>query len=674
MINIVRGENITSISKINSAQISNTSNATQTYYNGGKEGVDYRFLEYGINYDITEPILLNDIAPEYLKDEDNSVLEYDDLESLMDIAIPTDIIEDPDDSSGLKFFGSYRIGQRYLYVFHLLPGDNKVELYSDSDHLLLTLKITNSPDEKIVENEKIVYLAFSMDSEQVEGTLRVAYNAWTRLVNPVRHKFSLALKPSDINTEPKHIERDSISGFWLDGSGNIYGTREIGSNSTSILNEKKAAYGGPDFYSPWKAYKSGEIVRRKLKREVKGVTAASFIIFPGPYKIISTKSISRINGENIPRTKIYEDEAESETTIGIITVEKSDIIIISTDPNSYMSLKDDNINHPVSSVSPWWMKVDNLDNYYTRVITLKCDHGELEKTRFNFLSGIESVNTKLMPNLGYEPIMADDTPETQTAGIVVTKNMIEPGEFPNDTYYNVELTPIPGTNEYEVKTKKVDNSGISFKFNLWEKVGHSWSSTYKDGYYLIDDFAKDSSGLDSGIQVNVIYKEVEIFKAENSYDDQNPEVVELKEYLGRLNYYLDGYSGSFSYSSGTATILPPYKFTEPVYNFDYRAKLLSVLVANAGDWSVDKQYSENVVYGSDYEVKVYYNGEEENYIPQICFNKDFSHWHDMIQGGITLDPDELPTFVQATIQKDESGKLYTIKLEGITIDTKIDIK
>ena len=70
MINIVRGENITSISKINSAQISNISNATQTYYNGGKEGVDYRFLEYGINYDITEPILLNDIAPEYLKDED----------------------------------------------------------------------------------------------------------------------------------------------------------------------------------------------------------------------------------------------------------------------------------------------------------------------------------------------------------------------------------------------------------------------------------------------------------------------------------------------------------------------------------------------------------------------------------------------------------------------------
>ena len=668
MINITRGENITSISKINSAQISNTSNATQTYYNGGKEGVDYRFLEYGINYDITEPILLNDIAPRYLKDESGNVLEYDDLESLMDIAIPTDIEEG--DDTGLKFFGSYRIGQRYLYVFHLLSGDNIIKLFSDTNDPLLTLEITNSPDEKIVENEKIVYLAFSMDSEQVEGTVRVAYNAWTRLVNPVRHKFSLALRSSDINTEPDHIEKDQVSNFWFDGSGNIYGTREI--ENTRLLDERKNAYGGAEFYSPWKAYKSGDVVKKKLVRKENGVSSARFQVSPGKVEITSNEYIRELNINGATREcmkKYYSFEATEETELTVIALDskKSDFIVISVDPNLYISLKDDNINHPISSISPWWTKMDNLGNYYTRVIILKCDHGELEKTRFNFLSGTTSVNTKLTPNLGYEPIMEG---EGQDEGIVVTKNMIQPGP-PDDTYYNIELTPNSNDDVYTVKMEKV-RSGISFKFNKWQKSEYSWNGSISNEEFPIDDndfVINPEIGLDSGIQVNIIDKEVEISGLSGSA------ASELKEYLSRLTYSLDGYTGEISYdqSTGEATILPPYEFTQPVYNFSYSKVFLSVLVANAGDWEVDKQYSDNIAYGSGYEVKVYYGKEGEiDHTPQICFNKDFSHWHDMIPGPIELNQEEMPTFAKATIQKE--GKLYTITLEGITKDTKIDIK
>ena len=237
------------------------SNVETIYYNAGKAGIDYRFLEYGMSYSLSE-------------DEDNSILSFireqdlsgkvsSEIEFLNDTILPGGSVlcpyypnGDTPQTNSLNFFGSFVSGLKNIYVFHVPELVWKIELFEN----LPGTRENESPVIRITLNdgleweyEEYVFLSSTQNSSQSTPDVNISYEAWKKLINPLRNKKKRNLQ--DTCARVPQLE-EPIQGIYFDGaSGTILGTKK--EESTPILDSMKGTV-RQDRFSKWRNYRKGE--------------------------------------------------------------------------------------------------------------------------------------------------------------------------------------------------------------------------------------------------------------------------------------------------------------------------------------------------------------------------------------------------------------------------------
>ena len=248
----------------------------EMYYNAGKAGVDYRFLEYSASYlvsDSSDFNILENMTREKLNDFFGTPTPgYDGLENLYNTAIPCGFETLPGTDYN-KYFGSFIVDQKSIYVFLVPEGISKIRVFQDilrdpdlppidesefNDPLLdcdLLIDFTESSIE--VSEAKVVYIAITQANRDNNREIRVGYKAWLQLINPVRRRPDSLLSVSDSNVKVQRVEKRG--NVWYDAvSGSILGTSDVSASARGKILERKRKSLRPQEYSPWKVYQVGE--------------------------------------------------------------------------------------------------------------------------------------------------------------------------------------------------------------------------------------------------------------------------------------------------------------------------------------------------------------------------------------------------------------------------------
>lgn len=230
------------------------------YYNAGKAGIDYRFLEYGMSYSLSEDE--DDSILSFIREQDLSGKVSSEIEFLNDTILPggSDLCPYyPDDTyipqtNSLNFFGSFVVGLKNIYVFHVPELVWKIELFEnlpapgENESPVIRITLNNGLE---WEYEEYVFLSSTQNSSQSTPDVNISYEAWKKLINPLRNKKKRNLQST--SSRVSQLE-EPIQGIYFDGaSGTILGTKK--EESTPILDSMKSL---PTRFSSWRNYKKGE--------------------------------------------------------------------------------------------------------------------------------------------------------------------------------------------------------------------------------------------------------------------------------------------------------------------------------------------------------------------------------------------------------------------------------
>lgn len=469
--------------------------AVAELHNGGIDGVDLRFLEYGLEYNYSEKtgILSNftaEVIASTLSDDRGRLLSPKDLDNFTQHIVPTNSSSPVYDV--IKYFGAFQAGPRNVYVFPVPEGVTKIALFS-SDEVFERLRSHNDPDfywseeavhpdivislgindefewsdankkyypngetykrfygnvsHPIVDNDnswaeidfnKHVFLTLDQNAMSSKDGIDVSYQAWLKLDDPLEKKKLTDLERCELESTIPSQTRERIPGVIFDElSGSVLGKSEV--TSHPILSRKLSLIDETKF-SQWKRYSSGD--------------SAWF-------------------GTTQEGDKIW-----------------------------YESVSDNNYgNFP--KLSPKWILKDSLTNYYTKWCFLKSDSGTFETKdgkrenalRLNIPKFLSESSAKFYPDPGYLPV---DQATGSTYKIHVTENT----DFSDDRFYVADITwtswenIMPGT-EIKMKTEPAPVTiYIKFPMPILDRSKSSWTfDYYKYGVAALNiQMKKNTSG------------------------------------------------------------------------------------------------------------------------------------------------------------------------------------
>ena len=705
---------------------------TTTYYNAGKGGVNYRFLEYGISYLSADPSdfnILENMTVEKIEEFFGTPTpSYDALENLYNTAIPCDIGEEtgPDYNN---YFGSFMVNQKTVYVFLVPAGVSEIRMYHDMESDSQTDgDLTIIFDSGIETSEgKVVYLSISQVGNGEGEAVRVGWKSWMQLLNPNRKKPSRLLSLSDTRIKVGRVEKRGCA--WYDAaSGTILGNAEV---RGKLLKNKKASV-LENSWSAWKSYGEGEKVLYpsaeciKLGRQdldyitelpkgevcVYGDCNISDIILLDPnnnssrsiwfnsdfteleqtegkrYKYYSAPNSSLIyrtnSGNSINPVKLREASPDNsclkftlpqDTIVRFITAVPdtlSEGSLIIEVPKFWVSLKNNNIGNPPSSISPLWSTNENLTNYYTQVTELYCPGGNIVPSGLiNVNSGVTEIGARLKLRPGWGISSEQDN------GVEVTQRL-ETLEDGSDTYYHV----LVNKDYYQYwKRKYVVNvdpvaPDITFQFPILYSNSTS-GIIYSDGITISEFYRrKNPDNINYGVTINI--KEEIKNRSRSTYDSDIP----IDDYLSLQDFEITPSFPGMTIIDGVAEIEDVTLYSGQ-FKFIPANRLLTVLMANSYDFSVSNPYN-YVEYGGIVS-GLSFRSETGSIPAWIWINKTLIETEDnefellkiplsgLVNGSeeaILIDGSDYG-FTKMIITK--SGSEYNIKIEDVRNSIKIDI-
>jgi len=333
-----------------SSTYGSNSSVETIYYNAGKAGIDYRFLEYGMSYSLSEDE--DDSILSFIREQDLSGKVSSEIEFLNDTILPggSDLCPYyPDDTyipqtNNLNFFGSFVVGLKNIYVFHVPELVWKIELFENlpgtSGNESPVIRITLN-DGLEWEYEEYVFLSSTQNSSQSTPDVNISYEAWKKLINPLRNKKKRNLQSTCARVS--QLE-EPIQGIYFDGaSGTILGTKK--EESTPILDSMKGMI-RPDRFSKWRNYKKGETIQEDGKTYI----SLSDNNIGGISPRFSPKWAVLSNLSNLTKTVTFlckhgvfeldNKENEDEMTINIFGEEKEKIFRLTLPPGVNININD----------------------------------------------------------------------------------------------------------------------------------------------------------------------------------------------------------------------------------------------------------------------------------------------------------------------------------------------
>ena len=726
--------------------ISSTGNST-IYYNAGRAGIDYRFLEYGASYfpsDSSDFNILDYLSNKKLKElygEEDRVPDYDELENIYNTAVPCGISEETSPEFR-NYFGSFIASQRTIYVFIVPAGVQTIRLYDDSgtpnpsdevenDGTRILVDFGREATWKEVVEEKVVYISISQADTTISGEIQVSVKSWLQLINPLRKKPGVLVSDTKLKV-PRAVKRGEA---WFDAaSGVILGNKKV----QSPILERKKEIAKNNEYSSWRTYESGDkAIFPKSKRynyvignfdetlnlpaghvciygncniadiivagqsiwwnypttidEIRGdkvyryISSAESSLVSREYCCKASDTIPAINPDPRPillrkadrdysRLEFYLSEPGIIRIVGVAGTNLSEnICLIVEYPHIWTSLRDGNIGHTPSTISPYWSSDDDLTNYYTKITEIVCSHGSiLPSGIINIPAEMDEITAKLILRPGWDVKKELESPSDtmiQEPGIRITQRMDSDEEY----YYHVIINGEESggwKRKYEINAIPI-NPDIFFKFPTFTS-NSSEGVEYSDPI-RITSFYKEPGNLDKGLTINL--RNI-ISALSTSYPSEQ---VPLREFLETQKFsispefpkmLIDEETGIASVNEVTV-----YSGT---YTFIPSNRNLYVLVANSYDFSVSNPYH-YVEYGgivSDISFKSETGAtpgwiwidkvlDDEEKVPVKCSLEGLDDTGRVIIDGTGYN------FTKMIITKD--GNEYNIKIEDIKNSIKIDI-
>ena len=704
------------------------SGSPQTYYNAGKAGVDYRFLEYGVSYFASSPDDFNILenlsilrTQEFFGLGNNEVPGYDALENLYNTAIPCDIT-DTDGEEFYNYFGSFVSNQKYIFVFLVPPGIQKMRLFQDTTGTSgsdtdcdIYIEFSSDPEAKEVIEGKVVYLSITQVGVQGSKGVQVAYKSWMQLVNPVRHKPENLISVSDTRAEIPRIDRRGS--VWYDmASGTIIGNKEI---RRSAILDKKLQEIDKTQYSKWRVYMKGEkVLYPEAKRyEIKRTQDDTFIIpfagdvvLYGNCQVLSVglngssiwftgydrdnmitdgdkvKYIQSSNGPLLYKTtqsdisegRLKELDKKDSSLVIRVSQAGSTLRVVSQPRSSesgvlcleslkkWVSLTDNNIGNPPNILSPYWSTNDNLTDYFTSITEITCSKGEVIPSG---LINVKSDTTKIGATLKLKPGYRASA-ENGNYGIEVTERRNPEGEI----YFYVSVDKNSGwKRKYEVLVD-TEAPDIYFKFPVFSRLKNT-NISYSDEIKISNFY---SGSIDNGVSIDI---------REAIKNVMAPMMEDLREYMDSesLGLFLDTQDFTISPEFPGMTIdngvayIPEVSIYGGTFKFIPENRMVNVLMANSYDFSVSNPFSpapySGIVDGLSFtsetgaipgwiwiDKKLDTDGNPLKYSLEPLVNGETN--------VVVIDGNGY-NFSKLTIRKD--GDEYIIKIVDIKDTTKIDI-
>jgi len=624
---------------------------SEIYYNAGKAGVDYRFLEYGASYLVSDSSdfnilenMTNDKISDFFGTEDFPA--SDALENLYNTAIPCDIGDGTGDYN--KYFGSFIVDQKSIYVFLVPEGVEKIKLFQDilRDPYLLpgNEEEFNDPSldcdllidfqtGKETTEAKVVYIAITQANRDTNREVKVGLKAWLQLINPVRHKPASLLSIPDTRVK---VERAAKKGnIWYDAaSGVILGNHEV---RGSILKRKKASI--PNFdYSPWKSYSVGEkaVYPEADRINLRGVNHSDTFILPAGEIVlygdctvsdilVDSRSIWFSGVSELTQTEegklthyvsspgsslIYRTTRDENTVISPISLSRIDKnyeclrFTLLSQSEVRIDYQHDNrvgggclvIESPKTWIS---LRDNNIGNPPTGISPFWSTNENLTNYYTQIteiccdggdlipsgLVNIKSDTTKIGAKLVLKP--GWKAAEQEDGGIEITQRL-DPSE---NTYFYVSISK--EYNGYWKRKYNVsvvpDTPEIYFQFPILltnSNSGYSLSSPIN-----ITEFYDTPGNINKGVRIDIKGKIAEL---STEYQES---VQPIMEFLATQEYEISPeFPGMTIDDSGIATVSSVSVYSG-TYQFLPKNRRYTVLMANSYDFSVSNPY-DYVDYGS----------------------------------------------------------------------------
>lgn len=584
-----------------------------------------------------------------------------------------------------------------------------------------------------ISEAKVVYISINQVGNGENNEVQVGWKSWMQLLNPNRHKPKSLISLEDTRIKVPRIEKRGCA--WYDAaSGTILGNTEIPETRGKLLKNKKQSL-LPQGWSGWKSYREGEKVLYPEGRRINlGGEDLDYIetLPKGEVCIYGACNISDIllldtgnnstrslwfNGASsltqkegnqeyvyylssasslIYRSKKEEDEisinpvqlagADREYRCLKFTLsEDSQVKIVARPGNwldggcliiettrTWVSLKDNNMGNPPSSLSIWWSTKESLTDYYTQITELYCPGGDIVPSGLiNVKSGTTEIGARLKLKPGWK------AGANQYPGVEVTQRLETLDEGTN-TYFHVSVNK-----EYDQYWKRKyiiavdpESPNITFQFpilytNSTSGMGYSERVNISEFYRR-----KNPDNINYGVTIDI--KE-EIKNRSLNYDSDIP----IDEFLRMQEFDITPDFPGMIISDSSVADIEEVTIYKGQFKFVPANRMLSVLMANSYDFSVSNPY-DSVEYGSIVDGLSFRS--ETGAVPGwIWINKAMIEVEEdefeplkIPLTGLVNDIEESVIidglnygFTKMIITK--SGREYKIKIEDIRNSIKIDI-
>ena len=626
--------------------------APNIYYNAGKAGVDYRFLEYGVSYNLSESSdfnILENMTKEKLRDffSETTIPDFDALENLYNTAVPCDVGVEVDPQYN-NYFGSIVIDQKSLYIFVVPEGISEIKVFQDitsnvEDEPDLYIDFSDSPDDIEIKEAKVVYIAITQADRLKNKEVRVSYKAWMQLINPVRHKKDSLLSLSDTRAKVERVEKRG--NVWFDAlSGTILGNYGLSENSKGKILERKQSSLSPREYSKWRVYSVGEkvVYPESVRINMNWTDMDEVRVLPKGevciYGDCDVSDILLIHSNNQTESIWFTDR-----NVTIENKEGREIAYITTNTSSLLyQTVNDSANISVSPVS-----LLNVDKTYRCIkfileeeTTVKfiCQHGN-RNTEGCLIIECPKVWVSLKSNnIGNPPVSIspfwstnDDLTKYFTqvtelrcpGGEIVPSGLInirsdikkigatlklKPGWIASDsqdpgvevtqrldptetTYFHVSIKNEVGYWK-RIYTINVDPTQPEIYFQFPKLITDTSDDYDLSDPYNISEFYSMPGNISKGIRIDINAMIEKI--SEETYSGSSG--LDLTDYLGTLDYNISPSFPGMTIDNGIATV-SEVTIYDGVFQFIPVAKKFTILMANSYDFSVSNPY-DYVDYGS----------------------------------------------------------------------------